>query len=63
MLGCGLIHDFCTHDTKRGEDVRARIGVLSQVPVAVGQKFIGAKPYARPDAVTGRFLWQISGGQ
>ena len=21
-----------THDTKRGEDVRARIGVLSQVP-------------------------------
>ena len=26
-----------THDTKRGEDVRARIGVLSQVPGAVGR--------------------------
>ena len=24
-----------THDTKRGEDVRARIGVLSQIAVAV----------------------------
>lgn len=29
-----------THDTKRGEDVRARIGVLSQVPW-LWAKFIG----------------------
>ncbi len=26
-----------THDTKRGEDVRARIGVLSQVPSLWGE--------------------------
>lgn len=48
-----------THDTKRGEDVRARIGVLSQVPW-LWAKFIGhAQAIApAPDAVTGQFLWQ-----
>ena len=30
-----------THDTKRGEDVRARIGVLSQVP-SLWAEFVGA---------------------
>jgi (1->4)-alpha-D-glucan 1-alpha-D-glucosylmutase len=48
-----------THDTKRGEDVRARIGVLSQVPSLwgelVGQWTLVAPP---PDAATGLFLWQ-----
>ena len=48
-----------THDTKRGEDVRARIGVLSQVPSLwaelVGKWVVLAPP---PDAATGLFLWQ-----
>ncbi|ORX08047.1 malto-oligosyltrehalose synthase [Mycolicibacillus trivialis] len=48
-----------THDTKRGEDVRARIGVLSQL----GERW--ARTVADwqhrlpcPDAATGMFLWQ-----
>ena len=48
-----------THDTKRGEDVRARIGVLSQVPSLwaelVGKWVLQAPP---PDAATGLFLLQ-----
>ncbi len=48
-----------THDTKRGEDVRARIGVLSQVPSLwgelVGKWALAAPP---PDAGTGLFLLQ-----
>lgn len=48
-----------THDTKRGEDVRARIGVLSQVPglwqELVSQWTTAAPP---PDADTGLFLLQ-----
>lgn len=48
-----------THDTKRGEDVRARIGVLSQVPSLwaelIGKWTLAAPP---PDAATGLFLWQ-----
>ena len=48
-----------THDTKRGEDVRARIGVLSQVPSLwaelVGKWILAAPP---PDAATGLFLLQ-----
>lgn len=48
-----------THDTKRGEDVRARIGVLSQVPTLwaelVDQWTALASP---PDAATALFLWQ-----
>lgn len=48
-----------THDTKRGEDVRARIGVLSQVP-SLWADFV-ARWEARtpsPDLATGLFLWQ-----
>ena len=41
-----------THDTKRGEDVRARIGVLSQVP-SLWAQFVTAweqrAPFTRPD--------------
>ncbi|WP_036418482.1 malto-oligosyltrehalose synthase [Mycobacterium sp. 155] len=48
-----------THDTKRGEDVRARIGVLSQVSSEwadrIGEWSALAPP---PDASTGLFLWQ-----
>jgi (1->4)-alpha-D-glucan 1-alpha-D-glucosylmutase len=48
-----------THDTKRGEDVRARIGVLSQVPSLwaelVGNWSLEAPP---PDSGTGLFLLQ-----
>ncbi|MDT5117036.1 MAG: (1-_4)-alpha-D-glucan 1-alpha-D-glucosylmutase, partial [Mycobacterium sp.] len=48
-----------THDTKRGEDVRARIGVLSQVP-SLWTEFIARWELEAPcpDAATGQFLWQ-----
>lgn len=48
-----------THDTKRGEDVRARIGVLSQVPqlwAAATARWEQTAP--SPDRLTGLFLWQ-----
>lgn len=48
-----------THDTKRGEDVRARIGVLSQVPALWSQSVLRWENMVpSPDAATGRFLWQ-----
>ncbi len=48
-----------THDTKRGEDVRARIGVLSQVP-SLWSEYVSAweRRSASPDPMTGLFLWQ-----
>ncbi len=48
-----------THDTKRGEDVRARIGVLSQVPSLWGE-FVARWEVETPapDPATGLFLWQ-----
>ncbi|WP_319454195.1 MULTISPECIES: malto-oligosyltrehalose synthase [unclassified Mycobacterium] len=48
-----------THDTKRGEDVRARIGVLSQVP-SLWAELVGrwTLQTAPPDAATALFLWQ-----
>lgn len=48
-----------THDTKRGEDVRARIGVLSQVPSLWAQHVDAwQQRTAPPDAATGLFLLQ-----
>ncbi|UXA20306.1 malto-oligosyltrehalose synthase [Mycobacterium sp. SMC-4] len=48
-----------THDTKRGEDVRARIGVLSQVPSLWAEMVHGwERVNPSPDAQTGLFLWQ-----
>ncbi|MFV8052192.1 malto-oligosyltrehalose synthase [Mycobacterium sp. 48b] len=48
-----------THDTKRGEDVRARIGLLSQVPQtwadSVQRWSASSNP---PDRDTALFLWQ-----
>ncbi|UNB55341.1 malto-oligosyltrehalose synthase [Mycolicibacterium sp. YH-1] len=48
-----------THDTKRGEDVRARIGVLSQVP-SLWTELIGKWTLQNPppDPATALFLWQ-----
>jgi (1->4)-alpha-D-glucan 1-alpha-D-glucosylmutase len=48
-----------THDTKRGEDVRARIGVLSQVP-SLWSEFVARweASVPSPDLATGLFLWQ-----
>ncbi|SON63294.1 Putative maltooligosyl trehalose synthase [Mycobacterium simulans] len=48
-----------THDTKRSEDVRARIGVLSQVP-SLWTEFVARwEVHApSPDPATGLFLWQ-----
>jgi len=48
-----------THDTKRGEDVRARIGVLSQLPglwAELVSRWEAVHP--SPDLLTGLFLWQ-----
>ncbi len=48
-----------THDTKRGEDVRARIGVLSQVPTLwAGLVHAWERITPSPDPLTGLFLWQ-----
>jgi (1->4)-alpha-D-glucan 1-alpha-D-glucosylmutase len=48
-----------THDTKRGEDVRARIGVLSQVPSQWAELVDGcALKTPPPDRTTGLFLLQ-----
>lgn len=48
-----------THDTKRGEDVRARIGVLSQVPSLWAEFVARWENHApSPDPATGQFLWQ-----
>ncbi|MCH9760395.1 MAG: malto-oligosyltrehalose synthase [Actinomycetia bacterium] len=48
-----------THDTKRGEDVRARIGVLSQVPTVWAGLVRGWERITpSPDPLTGLFLWQ-----
>ncbi|WP_156687076.1 malto-oligosyltrehalose synthase [Mycobacterium sp. Marseille-P9652] len=58
-----------THDTKRGEDVRARIGVLSQVP-SLWTEFVARWEIAAPspDPATAQFLlqnifgvWPVSG--
>lgn len=46
-----------THDTKRSEDVRARIGVLSQVP-ALWRELASTWTRSAPDAGTGEFLLQ-----
>ena len=48
-----------THDTKRGEDVRARINVLSQTPALwsrLVQDWENVEP--SPEPMTGLFLWQ-----
>ncbi len=48
-----------THDTKRGEDVRARIGLLSQVPTQWAGSVARWETMApSPDTATGLFLWQ-----
>ncbi|PTR32279.1 maltooligosyl trehalose synthase [Rhodococcus sp. OK519] len=48
-----------THDTKRGEDVRARIGVLSQVPELWARCVADWEMSApSPDGVTGLMMWQ-----
>lgn len=53
-----------THDTKRGEDVRARIGVLSQCPTdwaPVVDRWMLLRP-SLLDPVTGLFLLQTAFG-
>ncbi|WP_415976805.1 malto-oligosyltrehalose synthase [Rhodococcus sp. 077-4] len=48
-----------THDTKRGEDVRARIGVLSQTPELWARSIADwEEATPSPDGTTGMFLWQ-----
>ncbi|WP_127782536.1 malto-oligosyltrehalose synthase [Rhodococcus sp. X156] len=48
-----------THDTKRGEDVRSRIAVLSEVPQLWAQALERWEEVApSPDGGMGSFLWQ-----
>jgi (1->4)-alpha-D-glucan 1-alpha-D-glucosylmutase len=51
-----------THDTKRGEDVRARLAVLSELPGqwerAVRRWLPRGAAYGCPDERTGYFFWQ-----
>jgi (1->4)-alpha-D-glucan 1-alpha-D-glucosylmutase len=55
----GTMTTLMTHDTKRGEDVRARIGVLSQVPSLWAEFVARWETIATsPDPSTGLFLWQ-----
>jgi (1->4)-alpha-D-glucan 1-alpha-D-glucosylmutase len=52
-----------THDTKRGEDVRARLAVLSELPeewAALARKLMTAAPV--PDPTFGYLLWQTFAG-
>lgn len=57
-----------THDTKRSEDVRARLGVLSELPVEwadlVGRLRAASAPYrsALLDGRTENLLWQTLAG-
>ena len=55
-----------THDTKRSEDVRARISVLSEVPdewsAAVSRWMPIGEKLGCPDARTGYFFWQTMVG-
>jgi (1->4)-alpha-D-glucan 1-alpha-D-glucosylmutase len=52
-----------THDTKRGEDVRARLAVLSEMPAdwrVVLAKWTASAPLADPELAT--LLWQTAVG-
>ena len=49
-----------THDTKRSEDVRARLVLLSQDPAGWGEAVVrwGAMATGRPDVATEQLVWQ-----
>jgi (1->4)-alpha-D-glucan 1-alpha-D-glucosylmutase len=52
-----------THDTKRGEDVRARLAVLAELPDEWGaavDRWMAAAPV--PDPATAHLLWQTVAG-
>ncbi|GIF03599.1 malto-oligosyltrehalose synthase [Actinoplanes siamensis] len=52
-----------THDTKRGEDVRARLAVLSEVPgdwTEVVRRWVRAAPL--PDPSLAHLIWQVAVG-
>ncbi len=54
---------LATHDTKRGEDVRARLAVLSELPAewsALVRELMAAVPI--PDPSFGYLLWQTFAG-
>ncbi|GIE88843.1 malto-oligosyltrehalose synthase [Actinoplanes regularis] len=52
-----------THDTKRGEDVRARLAVLAEVPrdwTEVVRRWVRAAPL--PDPALAHLIWQVAVG-
>jgi len=59
---CGMT-TLSTHDTKRGEDVRARLAVLSELPdewAGLARRLMAAAPV--PDPTLGYLLWQTFAG-
>ncbi|SIM65945.1 malto-oligosyltrehalose synthase [Micromonospora cremea] len=54
---------FSTHDTKRSEDVRARMAVLSELPQRWGEQVTAWMAYAPlPDPAFAHLLWQTAVG-
>ncbi|HWS32360.1 MAG TPA: malto-oligosyltrehalose synthase [Actinoplanes sp.] len=54
---------LATHDTKRGEDVRARLAVLSEVPgdwTEVVRRWVRLAPL--PDPALAHLIWQVAVG-
>ncbi|WP_045742074.1 malto-oligosyltrehalose synthase [Actinoplanes rectilineatus] len=54
---------LATHDTKRGEDVRARLAVLAEVPgdwTEVVRRWVRAAPL--PDPALAHLIWQVAVG-
>ncbi|MDR6326197.1 (1-_4)-alpha-D-glucan 1-alpha-D-glucosylmutase [Actinoplanes couchii] len=54
---------LATHDTKRGEDVRARLAVLSEVPgdwTSVVRRWVRVAPL--PDPALAHLIWQVAVG-
>ncbi|MEV0898639.1 malto-oligosyltrehalose synthase [Actinoplanes sp. NPDC049802] len=59
----GTMTSLATHDTKRGEDVRARLAVLSEVPgdwTEVVRRWVRFDPL--PDPALAHLLWQVTVG-
>ena len=63
QIAASSMTTLSTHDTKRGEDVRARLAVLSELPdewAALARHLMSAAPLA--DAPFGYLLWQTFAG-
>ena len=62
--GPAAMTTLSTHDTKRGEDVRARLAVLAEMPGRVGRggRAAGSGSAPLPDGPLAHLLWQAAVG-